>query len=487
MTSNLSNEITTDTNVPLTYRALILTALPLEYTAIQIHLQGLEQKKHPQGNIYEIGKTILEGIEWNVCIGKTGPHNPAAGIETERAINFFRPNIAFFVGVAGGLKDAKIGDVVISSKISDYEYGKDEEGFKPRFATHTPNFHIIQVADIVSREQDWKKRIKIDISQIDPKIHVGPIVSGEKVLGDATSHQSEQIKQNHSDALAAEMEGFGFFDAVWRNGGIDALIIRGISDYCNKDKSTVDAGGSQEIAAACASAVAFEFLANYSKFHLKYKQLVPAYDTPKEIPKSFDVHKQIQEQKQFEPLEVPNQQKIPVSLSITDISENSRYKVEIDEIKQLVVTFQPDKALNAITGFKETKWSSATDFEKYRVLGNEGLAEIQLNNNKKGAELLLEALNFNPDDELALGNAAYGCLVNGDYERAIDLTKRVIDKNPNSSRAYSVFIQSKAHIEPIEKIIPTIPEAIKNSQEVAGAIGQCFFNSGNFNESSTWF
>ena len=106
---------------------------------------------------------------------------------------------------------------------------------------------------------------------------------------------------------------------------------------------------------------------------------------------------------------------------------------------------------------------------------------------KKVQSYVLEALNFNPDGEHALENAAYGCLVNGEYERAIDFTKKVIDKNPNSSRAYSVFIQSKAHIEPIEKIIPTIPEAIKNSREVAGAIGQCFFNSGNFNESSKWF
>ena len=101
---------------------------------------------------------------------------------------------------------------------------------------------------------------------------MGPIVSGEKVLGDAASHESKQIKQNYSDALAAEMEGYGFFDAVWRNGGIDALVIRGIFDYCDKDKSVADAGGSQEIAAACASAVAFEFLANYSQFHLKNKQ-----------------------------------------------------------------------------------------------------------------------------------------------------------------------------------------------------------------------
>ena len=95
MALNSSNEIPENDSVPTSYCALILTAIPLEYTAIQKHLQDSELKKHPQGNIYEIGKINLDGIEWIVCIGKTGPHNPAAGIETERAINFFRPNIAF--------------------------------------------------------------------------------------------------------------------------------------------------------------------------------------------------------------------------------------------------------------------------------------------------------------------------------------------------------------------------------------------------------
>jgi nucleoside phosphorylase len=69
------------------------------------------------------------------------------------------------------------------------------------------------------------------------------------------------LSSQYSDALAVEKEGHGFLTAVRANPGVEALIVRGISDLI-EHKSQTDAEGWQEIAARNASAFAFEVLAN---------------------------------------------------------------------------------------------------------------------------------------------------------------------------------------------------------------------------------
>src|SRR5262245_2667581 len=83
-------------------RALILTALPLEFEAVRKHLQRLEQHEHPRGTQYELGYFESDGFEWAVLLGEVGAGNRRAAAEAERAISFFSPQAAFFVVAAGG-------------------------------------------------------------------------------------------------------------------------------------------------------------------------------------------------------------------------------------------------------------------------------------------------------------------------------------------------------------------------------------------------
>ena len=98
-------------------RAVILTALSVEYQAVRNRLIELEEKLHPLGTVYEQGKFIAKGQEWNVGIAEVGTGNAEAAAEVERAIAYFQPNIILFVGIAGGIKDVAIGDVVVATEV----------------------------------------------------------------------------------------------------------------------------------------------------------------------------------------------------------------------------------------------------------------------------------------------------------------------------------------------------------------------------------
>ena len=113
-------------------RVVILTALSEEFLEVEKHVPNLHQKQHPDGTIYECGRFTRGDAVWDVAIVETGQGNSSAADETRRAIDFFKPDVVMFVGVAGGRKETRIGDVVAADKVYNYESGKDEDIFKPR-------------------------------------------------------------------------------------------------------------------------------------------------------------------------------------------------------------------------------------------------------------------------------------------------------------------------------------------------------------------
>src|SRR5260370_22408135 len=113
-------------------RVVILTAIPVEYQEVRAHLTKLRQEMHQSATVYERGDFITNDQSWDVLIVETGVGNTKATAESVRAIEYFKPSLVLFVGVAGGLKDVKLGDVVAATKVYGYESGKADPIFRPR-------------------------------------------------------------------------------------------------------------------------------------------------------------------------------------------------------------------------------------------------------------------------------------------------------------------------------------------------------------------
>ncbi|WP_037360641.1 5'-methylthioadenosine/S-adenosylhomocysteine nucleosidase [Asinibacterium sp. OR53] len=235
-------------------KILIQTALSLEFQEVEKYLQNTAVIRHPEtGSIYKKG--MYDAYE--ILLVETGAGNIRASDETGRAISFFQPDYVFFVGVAGGVKDVGLADVVASSKVIGYEMGKDEDEFKPRFDTMPASYVLEQLAKHVKRQNVWIKRLNEPGDRL-PEAFVQPIAAGEKVVASTRSVTYKYLKQFCSDAVAVDMEGNGFLVAA-RPYHTHAIEVRGISDLIDK-KSEADATGSQPLAARNAAAFCFEMI-----------------------------------------------------------------------------------------------------------------------------------------------------------------------------------------------------------------------------------
>ena len=243
--------------------AVIITAIQVEFKAVIAHLGDTQEIEHPDGTVYEVGVFSSNNRRWKVAVGEIGAGNAEAAVETKRAIDYFKPTIVLFVGVAGGIKDVALGDVVAATKAYGYESGKlIEATFYPRPNVSSVSYSLEQRAKAVARKDNWLERIigEDPVADKKPSALVGPIAAGDKVVASTNSEVYKLLKSTYGDALAVEMESHGFLKAIRANPEINALIIRGISDLI-EGKSKADASGSQLIAARHASAFAFEVLA----------------------------------------------------------------------------------------------------------------------------------------------------------------------------------------------------------------------------------
>lgn len=249
-------------------RAVILTALKLEYLAVLAHLSAVREETW-KGTVYERGNFGVGNQLWQVGLVQTGAGNTNAAIEAERAIDYFQPGVVLFVGVAGGIKDVKLGDVVAATRVYGYESVKignasgktGEAEWLARPDVGESSHTLVQRAMAEARHEDWQRRIRGgQVGDAAPEVFVGPIAAGEKVLSSIRSDIYRFLLSHYNDALAVEMEGRGVLRATHSNERVQALIIRGISDLI-KGKRKADAQGMQKVAADYASAFAFEILA----------------------------------------------------------------------------------------------------------------------------------------------------------------------------------------------------------------------------------
>ena len=118
------------------------------------------------GTVFYLGRFE----DWDIAVAEAGAGNNSAAAIAERAIANFHPSVALFIGIAGGVKDLAIGDVIVADKIYRYESGKDDEtGFRVRPEVKNSAHDIEQRGRALPKSRDWLKRLDRRLRRRSPR------------------------------------------------------------------------------------------------------------------------------------------------------------------------------------------------------------------------------------------------------------------------------------------------------------------------------
>lgn len=283
-------------------RYALLNAIPHEHTAILSifgEARSIPSREHVDSSIEYVRIPRNSGDEIYVVLSGVTGQGIAQSAAAAAQIKYKCRHVTniILVGIAAGQpnlddqeKDVRLGDIVVSNRIVQYDHikltddkkewrGKNlapadsrlmmtvdklraYQNFTQSAAKTKPwaNYIAKGVADVVSAtrppqsedpstgNRNYSTGLEFVRSDDEPYVHVGTVGSASTLLKNATFR--DQLNEEHG-TIAYEMEGAGLAIAA-ASSGIDYLMVRGICDYGDATKNDK----WQTYASVCAAAFA---------------------------------------------------------------------------------------------------------------------------------------------------------------------------------------------------------------------------------------
>lgn len=161
----------------------------------------------------------------------------AAQLSIATAIDAFNPKAVILVGIAFGKefsdnknKKQKIGDVLVSKTVADYESGKIKDT-----KIQSDGFIAESGRGLFSVFKNYSKSWKYKLDNGFASCEFGLILSGDKVVDDKSF--KELLIQRFPRAIGGEMEGRGAYSACRNRGVSEWIIVKAICDWADGTKA----------------------------------------------------------------------------------------------------------------------------------------------------------------------------------------------------------------------------------------------------------
>ncbi len=191
----------------------ILGAMDIEIKPILDNLESYEAVEYGNNKYY---LAEYKGKELIIAYSKIG--KVYSTLTATTMIEHFGAEAVLFTGVAGGLGELKVGDMVAATATAQHDVDITAFGYPYGFIPSSEVFiptskELLDVAKNVAKEQ------KI-------KLNTGVIATGDQFVHDA---KRKQFIADEFGATALEMEGASV-NLVCKELGVPCLLLRSISD-----------------------------------------------------------------------------------------------------------------------------------------------------------------------------------------------------------------------------------------------------------------
>ena len=231
----------------------IITTVPVETEAVRALAENWRKivfENDP--NSYYVTEFEKEGVRKKVVTAQSSDMGMVAASISAMNLNFhFKPKYIFITGIAAGIGDHKLGDILIPSEVWNYSSGKyvDKDGS----LSFLPEPKVIpldvKIADLVKQDYSdilekihagWKIKNEIDlqISKTALSMYSSPLACGTAVV--ANFELVKDMILGHSrKTQGIDMEAYGVFAAarsLCDNKPV-AICVKSISDFADKEKN----------------------------------------------------------------------------------------------------------------------------------------------------------------------------------------------------------------------------------------------------------
>jgi nucleoside phosphorylase len=262
-------------------RVAIITVIPEEFSAAQ---DVFELRTNIPETPYFV-HNAPDRRDWDLVLTQaTDRTNVPFSGDVSTLIQDLRPQVLILLGVAGGLcgpdnlgRDGiDLGHVLIAEYVGYVEFLKitGEGTFHRHYAIDHPSLPLKRNVSL-PLQKDFDLQGTLTLPQptlpltldrvITPRIHIGSIVSGEKVMGDVHDPVQKKLLAPFDNSLAVDMESIGMARQVcerrtsfWYHPRY--VVIRGISDLVGPPENSEIRKAWKIFAAHAAAVVAKEFI-----------------------------------------------------------------------------------------------------------------------------------------------------------------------------------------------------------------------------------